>query len=103
MQVVTTHQIDASEPDAQGQYEYYYEFDSYRFSEGRDTLFARSYTDAPEEAYFLSIERGGKSRLLRDADLETPLFVHAADHLRAAGKRTLTWLSGRGNGYEPLP
>ena len=103
MDVTVTHHVDASEPDAQGAYEYYYEYDLYRFGDGGNALIARSYTGTGDEAHFLSIELRGVARLLRAADLKTPLFADAAAHLRAAGKLKLSWLSGRGNGYEPVP
>lgn len=102
MDVAITHHIDASEPDAQGAYDYYYEYDLYRFSDGENALIARSYTDTGDEAHFLSIELRGDARRLLEADLKMPLFADAAAHLRAAGKHKLSWLSGRGNGYEPV-
>lgn len=105
MNVVTTHHIDTDEPDAhdvQGECSYYCEYDVYGFSEGDITLIARGYVDSEDEAHFLSVEVRGKRRLMRDADLKTPLFIAAAAYLRDAGKNKLTWLSGRGNGYEPV-
>lgn len=103
MQVAVTHHIDEDEPDAQGVQAYCYEYDLYCFGEGEVTLIARAYADTAHEAHFLSVEIGGKRRLLRDADLQTPLFAQAAAHLRAAGKTTLKWLSGRGDGYALVP
>lgn len=105
MRVDVTHHIDTCEPDALGQYEYYYEYDIYRFSadgEGNSdvTLIARSYGDTRHEAHFLNVEVRGSARPLRDADLQTPLFVEAVAYLRNAGKHHISWLSGRGNGYE---
>jgi len=104
MDVATTHHIDSSEADAQGgTHDYYYEYDLYRFSEGDAVLIARSYIDTPVTASFLNIELRGNARRLCRADLKTPLLAAAAAYLRTAGKRELLWLSGRGNGYEPLP
>lgn len=105
MRVDITHHIDTCEPDALGEYEYYYEYDIYRFSAGLSdqsgvTLVARSYGDTRDEAHFLSIELRGSPRLLRAADLQMPLFVEAVAYLRNAGKHKISWLSGRGNGYE---
>ena len=45
MDVQITHHVDASEPDAQGMYDYRYEYDLYTFREGGLALVARSYTD----------------------------------------------------------
>lgn len=109
MRVDVTHHIDTCEPDALGDYEYYYEYDIYRFSAGGNdsanagsgaTLIARSYGDTRHEVHFLSIELRGSPRRLADADLHTPLFRDAVAYLRNAGKHQLAWLSG--NGYEPL-
>ncbi|RYF38476.1 MAG: hypothetical protein EOO27_50750 [Comamonadaceae bacterium] len=102
MQVERTHHIDASEPDDAGMYDYHYEYDLYRFSDGVRCFTARSYVHQPGEAHFLGIEVRGKPRLLVDADLAQPLFLSALDHLQAHGKTDLRWLSGRGNGYEAV-
>ena len=102
MNVETTHHVDASEPDENGMYEYRYEYDVFSFSDGRVALVARSYNDEKEEAHFLSIEMDGDSRLIARADLKLPLFASAVEHLRSTGKRRINWLSGRGNGYEPV-
>lgn len=101
MNVETTHHVDASEPDADGMHSYHYEYDLFSFSDGLVTLIARSY-DNETEAHFLSIEIDGEARLLADADLRMPLFAGAVAHLHSIGKQQINWLSGRGNGYEPV-
>lgn len=101
MIVETTHHVDASEPDANGMYEYRYEYDVFSFSDGRVALVARSYNNEAE-AHFLRIEVDGAPRLLTRADLKLPLFANAAEDLRSLGKEQINWLSGRGNGYEPV-
>jgi hypothetical protein len=103
MLIECTRHIDASEPDADGFYDYHYEYDVYTFSDGAVCFVARSYTHEPLEAHFLRIDLVGESRLLTDADLTHPLFLQARAHLLGAGKVHLHWLSGRGNGYESLP
>ena len=103
MHVERTHHVDASEPDDDGMYEYHYEYDIYRFTDDAICLAARSYVHTPDEAHFLGIEVRGHSRMLVDRDLARPLFRSAAEYLQAHGKRDLRWLSGRGNGYEPVP
>ncbi|TXD45107.1 hypothetical protein TR80_001420 [Xanthomonas campestris] len=103
MQVSRVRHTDCSAPDASGEYAYDYEYDIYHFVDGGIGLIARSYTDTPEEAHFLNIEVNGTLRLLTQADLAQPLFALAQAHLRQEGKRELRWLSGRGDGYEPLP
>lgn len=101
MKVEISHHVDASEPDANGMYEYRYEYDLFLFSDGRIALVARSYNNETE-AHFLRIEVDGEPRLLTRADLKLPLFASAIAHLRNLGKNQINWLSGRGNGYEPV-
>lgn len=84
-------------------YDYYYEYDIYRFTDGPLCLVARSYTDTPDEAHFLKIGVNGSERTITGADLAHPLSLLAQDHLRNEGKVHLKWLSGKGNGYEPVP
>jgi len=103
MQIECIRQIDASEPDESGMYEYYYEYDIYRFTDGHTCFFARSYTDTPDEASFLRVETNGTHRGLRRSDLTHPLFLSAQSYLHSEGKVHLYWLSNRGNGYEPVP
>jgi hypothetical protein len=62
MQVEFSHHIDASEADAEGFYEYYYEYDIYRFTLGGLSLVVRSYSDTSEQASVLRLEEAGKSR-----------------------------------------
>lgn len=103
MLIECDHQIDASAPDSAGLYEYYYEYDIYRFTEGAVCFVARSYTDEPDEAHFLRVELDGERRVITDTDLARPLFLAARAYLLGAGKVRLRWLSGRGNGYESIP
>ena len=65
MQVECSHHIDASEADAEGFYEYYYEYDIYRFMLGSLSLVVRSYSDTCEQASVLRLEEAGKSRPLQ--------------------------------------
>ncbi|ASK96984.1 hypothetical protein KWH01_11385 [Xanthomonas campestris pv. merremiae] len=95
--------VDCSAPDASGALEDAYEYDIYRFVDGERCLIARSYIDTPSEAHFLSIDVAGESRLLKDADLLESLWLFAQAQLRREGKLQLCWLSGRDNGYEPVP
>jgi hypothetical protein len=103
MKIERTHHIDASEPDPAGMYDYYYEYDIYRFIDGGNSLTARSYVDESDAAHFLQIEIDGGSRLMVDKDLLHPLFLAAHAYLQAEGKLHFKWLSGRGDGYESLP
>lgn len=103
MKIERTRHVDASEHDESEGYDYYYEYDIYLFTDCSASLAARSYVDEPHEAHFLSIEEHGHSRTLVDADLKRSLFQTAQLHLRSEGKTDLRWLSGRGDGYEPVP
>ena len=103
MHIERVRQIDSSEPDETGMYDYYYEYDIYRFTDGPICLIARSYVDEPDEAHFLRVEANGSQRTLVDVDLTHPLFLLAQSHLSSEGKVHLHWLSGRGDGYEPVP
>jgi len=103
MLIDRTHHVDASEPDENGKYDYFYEYDIFRFTEESVCLVARSYTSEPLEAHFLRVEENGNPRSMQDADLFQPLFLAALAHLRTEGKQQFHWLSGRGDGYEPVP
>jgi hypothetical protein len=103
MLIDRTHHIDASEPDESGMYDYYYEYDIYRFTDESSCLVARSYTSEPEEAHFLRIEANGNPRSMEDTDLSHPLFLAASAYLCTEGKLQFRWLSGRGDGYESVP
>lgn len=100
MQVETTHHVEASEPDAEGNFEWHYEYDLFRFSDGKLTLLARSYTSDPDEAHFLRAESSGKARMLTSKDISGTLFREARLHLGKAGKEKITWLGAKG--YEPV-
>jgi hypothetical protein len=102
MHIERVRQIDSSEPDESGMCEYYFEYDIYRFTDGPLCFVARSYTDEPDRAHFLRIDENGNRRALTDSDLSHPLFLLALAHLRNEGKANLSWLSGRGNVYEPV-
>jgi hypothetical protein len=100
VQIEKTHHIDCSEPDADGRYDWHYEYDLFRFAAGDVALVARSYVDSKDEAHFLRVERAGKPLFLSAADLESPLAVAAIHHLRECGKKHIKWLSSAG--YEPF-
>lgn len=101
MQVTTSHHIDASEPDADGFHSYYYEYDIYRFTLDGTSLVARSYSDTPDMAAFLSCEENETTRMLDGPDLNSPLLAEAARFLRARGKSVLQRLTSQ-DGYVAL-
>ena len=102
MQVEFSHHIDASEADAEGFYEYYYEYDIYRFTLGGLSLVVRSYSDTCEQASVLRLEEAGKSRPLQPKDLKSPLLQQAREHLQSLGKQDLRWFNPKYARYDPL-
>ncbi|EJM99256.1 hypothetical protein [Phyllobacterium sp. YR531] len=102
MQVEISHHIDASEPDEEGNYLYYYEYDIYVFSKDDAVFFVRAYTDEPDCASFQSRSEGSNDYLLKDADLHHPLLLLACEYLRKSGKTRLQWLSGKDSAYLPI-
>ena len=99
MKVTKEHQIDAGEKDAEGYYDYFYEYDIYTFTENGKKLIARKYTD-DETAHFLRIKSGGKERMLMKEDLETSFISKAIQHLRNEGIEEVEYLAN--SGYERI-
>jgi hypothetical protein len=102
VKVEVSHHVDASEPDAQGFYDYHYEYDIFTFSEGNVSFLARTYTDQPNEASFMARHVADRRHLLTERDLQNPLLLEAQDYLRAAGKTDLNWLDGERSEYRPI-
>jgi hypothetical protein len=87
-----------------GPYEFYYDYDVYRFEEGNTAVTARSYRDEPRVASFSGLEIAGSDRPLQRADFHLPLVRAAVQHLRAMGKQELTWFGSSETGtYSPIP
>ena len=102
MNIECKHIIDASEPNEQGRYKYYYEYDLYYFREGDLTLVARSYRDTAERVSFLRMEEDNQNRFLTREDFALPFVKEAIQYLKAEGKVNLSRLTQVG-GYVPLP
>ena len=102
LQVECSHHIDAGEQDAHGFYDYYYEYDLYRFTLGSQCLVVRSYNDTSSQASVLRLEEAGKSRALQFKDLQRPLVQQAKAHLQSLGKQDLRWFNPRYACYDPL-
>lgn len=96
MKVEKTHRVDAGEKDAQGYYDYYYEYDDYLFSNPSQTVFARSYSDSPKEVSFRTITEGNRQRAIERADMDLPMLKEAVDYLRSEGKREFQLLTELG-------
>ena len=102
MQVHASHHVDAGTQAADGSYDFYYEYSIIKLSEGGKSLVARSYVDTPTEVHFLRLESGSARRALTAIDMSSTFCAKAVAYLRAIGKTEITWLSGRGEGYEPV-
>lgn len=83
--------LDAGEPDEQGAYDYRYEYDVYTFTDGAETIHARSYTDEPDCASF-AVSSGELG--------QSPLFWQAVAHLTRLGKTQIQCLES--DGYRDL-
>jgi hypothetical protein len=102
MEVRKSRHVDCSEPDAEGFFDYHYEYDIYEFIEGDVCVVARSYTDEPHEAHFLSRAVAGKRFLLAMADLKRPLFRSAIGVLEQEGKTQIRYLDEKHSAYLPV-
>lgn len=102
MTMAMSHHIDASEPDVDGFYEYYYEYDVFEFTDGVMTLLVRSYSDEPEMAALMGWNKGKKSYRLTKRDLLHPLILEAAAFLRTTGKSKIDWLDRNSRAYVSL-
>ncbi len=105
MRVERSHHIDASQPDIDGMYEWYYEYDLFRFTEGEHTLVGRAYVDSSDKAQFLRLEEQGRIETITDAHLDGPGAVGAAPtgilryfamHQRTPRQRLLASLTASG-------
>lgn len=99
------HCKDWMGPDEQGLYVYFYEYDTYVFSDGNSKLSARSYIDDDSEAHFLRIEQAGTERFLQCSDFDLPFVSSAMSYLLQNGKTSLTFLDSENHkgGYSPVP
>ena len=99
------HCIDSMGPDENGNYEYYYEYDIYFFTDNKQTVNARSYVDEVTQAQFLRLDTGGAERLLETTDFQSDLVKTAAEYLRSIGKHELLWLDSNNklDGYSAVP
>jgi hypothetical protein len=102
MNVDKSHHIDKSEPDANGLYEYYYDYHLYEFTEGDFTLIARRYTNE-SEAHFLGLERAGEKAFLSKSILNEPLLHQAIEYLKKEGTNAFSYLDEREGYVEIFP
>ncbi|WP_298608382.1 hypothetical protein [uncultured Thiothrix sp.] len=109
MSVRIEHHIDASEPQPDGSYSFYYEYDLYYFDNNSESiLVARSYMNTPTEVSFLSKSKstvdGEEIEFLSESDFKTPLLIEAIQYLRDLGKTQCKWLKKNSRkGYVKCP
>jgi hypothetical protein len=95
MKINKTHHIGKSEPDENGMYDFYYDYQIYEFSEGKIMLVARSYK-GDNEAHFLRKEIDGEKAFINQTDLESPLLSSAVEYLKNEGIETVSYLGQKG-------
>ncbi|MEZ4332419.1 MAG: hypothetical protein R3F35_11730 [Myxococcota bacterium] len=78
-----------------------YLYENYRFWTGDESLFARSYSHAPETVCFLCRLADREVALLELEDFRSGLFREAISYLRELGKSTFEY--ERPSGREPIP
>ena len=100
MKVNEEHIIDASEKDANGNYDYYYEYDKYEFIFNNFTLIARSYIEKQEEASFFASLINEKREMVMEEQIHSLEMGKAIQHLQTKGKSKFSVLTE--NGYIPL-
>ena len=96
MKVEVTREIDCSEVDENGFYDWYYEYDIYQFfNNGLLEVSARSYTDESKEVSIMSIE--GKEPI-KPNDLGSPFLIKVLSYLIKSEKKEKIKYFGQG-GY----
>ena len=97
-----SHHVDASAPNAQGMYDWYYEYDVFEFTNKQHTsaLTVRSYSNTPFEASFIDLNSRQPECIVLDDTLK-PLFLFAIQYLKKSGKTKINYLSA--HGYALLP
>jgi hypothetical protein len=98
MKISLQHHIDNGEKDADGNYDFYYEFDVFSFSEGSFSLYARSYIEDSALVSFTNSTRDEKVIFLTAADFKKPFFIEACTYLHAIGKQQFQYLDKK-QGY----
>jgi hypothetical protein len=105
MTISKTHHIDASEPNEQGTYDYYYAYTVYVFAQADVEYTARSYDDEPQKVAFVGKGVNGTTRRIVANDLNSPLFTQAVRYLKTSeGKGSFWFLDSRNrkSGYTQI-
>ena len=100
MQIEKEHFLDASEQNADGSYDYYYEGDVYRVTIGDQVYTCRSYTDEPERISFITVN----DTIAETIPYDSASFITCAKHFHnALGFRHIFVLVNQNGGsYAPI-
>ena len=98
--VTVAHNIDTSEPDADGLFEFSYNFFDYRFDFGARELRARAYRDDLSSVSIIALVEG-VDPVGFDVLLTSPELQAAAAYFRHRDFATIQVLGP--NGYQPIP
>ena len=103
--ITITHCIDSSDPDSNGAYEFYYDYETIVFEMGSESLSGKRYADTPEEASLIRIKDFSGERLLEASDLKRELVIVSVCYLKANGAKSVRYLdqSNTISGYSAFP
>lgn len=97
-----SHHIDASQRNAQGDYDWFYEYDVIEFTDQASSikLTARSDANTPFEANFLDLKNQHAQQIAIDDQLQA-MFKFAIAYLKILGKTKINYLSEYGYALQP--
>jgi hypothetical protein len=85
MEVRETHRVDSSGPDADGEYDYHYEYDLLEFVFGSRVARVRKYSDEPTLAHLLDVRNELTPHAPPEAFVTAPEAPAVIDELRRRG------------------
>jgi hypothetical protein len=100
MEVRVQHLIDKSEPDANGMYEFYYEYDLFEFAFGQRTIRARRYVEDPSDSIHILGVSDEANRAAPWLVYTVPEATEVVEELKRRGFRKIDVLAE--GGYAPL-
>lgn len=103
--ITITHCIDSSGPDRNGDYEFYYDYETIIFDLGTESISGKRYADTPEEASLIRIKDLGGERLIEASDLKKEIVKVSISYLKANGAKSVKYLdqSNTISGYSEFP
>ncbi len=82
MEISKEHIIDCGDKSEDGSYDFYYEFDLYKFKFKSIVFLAKSYKDESELVSFFGVDIEGKREMIVKEQLKSDMFVQAVEYLR---------------------